>query len=157
MNFQELISTFGLYLSTFIVCLVSGFVPFINAEVYLILVSAMAPKQAALPIILLSVAGQMSAKSILYLTGKGLVKLNLARYEKKMGQVMAKFQKWRNKSDLFIFLSALGGFPPFYLVSILAGIFELNFKRFFIWGSAGRLVRFSIVVLFPELLKGLLK
>lgn len=157
MNFQELISTYGLYLSTFIVCLVSGFVPFINAEVYLILVSAMAPKDAALAIILISVAGQMLAKSILYLAGKGLLKLNLSRYEKKMDQAIAKFQKWRNKSDFFIFLSAFSGFPPFYLVSILAGLFELNFKRFFVWGSAGRLVRFSMVVLFPELVKGLLK
>ncbi len=154
MNFEELISQFGLYLATFIVCLVSGIVPFVNAEAYLILVSALSDKSDALPIILIATSGQMIAKSIMYLAGAGFLKLPTGKYEQKINKVKEKFTKWENKTAALIFVSGSLGFPPFYIVSILCGVLKINFMKFFLFGFLGRLLRFTITVLFPQLIKG---
>jgi len=155
MSFEELIAKFGIYLSTFIVCLASGFFPFVNAELYLVTVSAMTPKNVVFPLILISTVGQMLAKSVIYLTGRGILKLPLGNVSKKLDKATQKFQKWEGKTDPFIFLIAFFGVPPFYVVSILAGILRLNFFRFLASGFCGRFLRFSITVLFPQFIKGI--
>ena len=152
-EFEEIITKVGLYLATFIICLVSGILPLVQAEAYLISISAISSKSVALPIILISTFAQMLAKTIMYLAGRGFLNLPIGKYEKKIDKVREKFTKWENKTDLFIFISAFTGFPPFFTVSILSGILKLNLKRFFIFGFFGRFVRFSIVVLFPQLIK----
>src|SRR6185503_16476459 len=63
-----------LYVGTFLFSLVSGLVPVVNIEVYLLAVAAYT-KGPAWPIILLATAGQTLAKYFLYLAGRGLVRL----------------------------------------------------------------------------------
>lgn len=157
MNFDKLIVQFGVYLSTYIACLVSGFLPLVNAEVFLVLVSAITPKSSAPLIILLATIGQMTAKATIYMAGRGSLKLPLKKYEQKMGKVIQKFEKKRMATNSFIFLSAFTGLPPFYIVSILAGVLKLKFLNFLICGFSGRLIRFSVVVLFPQLFKEIFK
>lgn len=55
-----------------------------------------------------------------------------------------------------IFVSAFSGFPPFFAISVLAGAVSAPLRRFVVAGSLGRLLRFSAVVLFPDLLKDVL-
>lgn len=154
MDIELLIAKFGLHLATFIVCLISGFVPVVNAEIYLITVSSFSAKTEIFFLIFISTSGQMMAKSIMYLSGRGVLNVSFLKYEKKIEKVKEKFKKWENKSFLFVFLSASSGFPPFYVVSILSGMLKLNFKWFLISGFLGRFVRFSVAVLFPQLIKG---
>ena len=54
------------------------------------------------------------------------------------------------------FLSALVGFPPFFLVSLVAGVARVGFGWFLAWGTFGRLLHFAAVALAPGLLKRLL-
>ncbi|MCH7761105.1 VTT domain-containing protein [candidate division TA06 bacterium] len=157
MNYEDLITKFGVYLSTFLVCLVSGFVPVVNAEVYLVLISAFVPISLVPPLIFLSTLGQMTAKSILFYAGRGVLNLPLRRYEKKIDRVREKFEKWKPRTDLFILLSASTGFPPFYIVSVLAGVMKMSFVRFFIFGFTGRFLRFSVTLLLPQLVKGFIQ
>ena len=77
----------------------------------------------------------------------------MGKYEAKLAEAEKKFEKWQGKSDLFVFLSASVGMPPFYIVSILAGVVKLNFFRFFSAGLVGRFIRFGILALFPHLLR----
>ena len=51
-----------------------------------------------------------------------------------------------------VFLSALVGFPPFFVVSLAAGALGVEFRRFFAAGAIGRLVHFTVVACIPELL-----
>jgi membrane protein YqaA with SNARE-associated domain len=134
---------------------ISGFVPVVNAEIYLVTVSALSSKSAVIYLVFISSSGQMVAKSIMYLTGRGSLKLPFKMRNGKLEEVQKKFSKWENKTYLFIFISASTGFPPFYFVSILAGMLKLNFKMFLIFGFIGRALRFSLVILFPQLLKGI--
>jgi membrane protein YqaA with SNARE-associated domain len=49
-----------------------------------------------------------------------------------------------------IFLSALIGIPPFFIVSVAAGAIGLAFPRFLAVGAAGRLAHFTVVAFVPE-------
>lgn len=143
----------GLALATYAYCLVSGLVPVVNTEVYLLSVSALAPRHVALTLILASTCGQMTAKSLMYLVGRGALKLPLGRHEARLEQAGAALQRWRGRTDLLLFASAFTGLPPFYALSIVAGTLRHNFARFFCAGFLGRLLRFAALVLFPQALK----
>ncbi|MDI6808845.1 MAG: VTT domain-containing protein [Candidatus Eisenbacteria bacterium] len=157
MNLQHLFAEYGLYPSTFLVCFVSGFIPVVNAEVYLAAVSMVAPKFSAFPLAFTAASGQMIAKSIIYLAGRGVLRLPIKRYEKKMDRVAEQIEAWGTKTGLFTFISAFTGFPPFYAVSFLAGVLNVKFQRFFLYGFLGRLLRFFVVVLFPRAVGELIK
>jgi len=154
-SIQSIISNYGLYSGTYIICFVSGFVPIINAEIFLIFVSSVVTKSLFIPVLLLATIGQMTAKAVFFFSGMGVVKLSLKRYENKINDAMLKMQKWESKADWFIFLSSFTGFPPFYIITIVAGMIRHNFFRFFVSGFVGRLLRFGLLMLFPQFFKQL--
>lgn len=153
MNLENYLTPENLYLSTFVLCFISGFVPLVNAEAVVIAAAAFSGQEMILEIAIISAFGQMIAKGILYFAGRGVLNIPMGKYEAKLAEVEQKFERWRGKSDLFIFLSASVGFPPFYVVSILAGVVKHNFYRFFLFGMAGRTIRFGLLALFPHLLR----
>ena len=152
---NSIVSDYGVYAGTYIICLISGFVPVVNAEIFLIFVSTLLTKQLLFPVLLLATIGQMTAKAILFMSGMGILKLSLKRYENKIGKIEAKMHRWGSKNDVFIFLSSFTGFPPFYIVTIVAGMLRHNFFRFFVSGFTGRLLRFGLIILFPQFFKQL--
>ncbi len=152
-EFNDITAWFGIYAGTFIFCFLSGFIPIFNAEAWLVAVSAVSPLHVAIPLIVLSSLGQMSAKILVFLAGRGGRKLPLGKYEGKIEQAREKFERWKGKNDLLIFISAFTGFPPFYIISFLAGVLEFHLLRFAVAGLAGRLLRFGVVVYSPQLLK----
>ena len=151
----QLLQSVGVFGGTYVICLVSGFIPIVNAELFLIWISLMISKTEYIPILLLATAGQMTAKILMFLSGKGVINISKKRYEKKIGEIQAKMKKWESKIDIFIFLSSFTGFPPFYVVSVLSGMTHVNIIRFFIAGTLGRLLRFGLVMYFPHLFKQL--
>jgi membrane protein YqaA with SNARE-associated domain len=154
MDFSRWFDPDQVYLATFVVSFVSGFVPIVNTEAYLLSVSALS-SVPAVPVVLLSTAGQMSAKLLLYLGGRGLVKLPLGRPGQKLDKVRAELERRRGKTDALIFASAFLGFPPFYAVTVLAGVVQVPLLDFLLPSTAGRLLRFASVFLFPQLVKRL--
>jgi membrane protein YqaA with SNARE-associated domain len=151
---EGLIGQAWLIAGTFLYCIGSGFIFVMNAELYLLAVSAISPPGAIAPLILAASLGQMVAKSAMYLGGRGVLKLPLGKYQEKMDKVSEKLHRSRAGPGGFVFLSASTGLPPFYLVSILAGTLRLPFLVFFLPGFAGRLIRFGLLVLSPQLAKG---
>lgn len=152
---EELLAKTGIYVATFIIALVSGLVPVVNAEAYLLLVSAILPPGAVLPVVLLAASGQMIAKLALYLTGKGALRLPLRRWDEKIEAWRTRIETRKGRADVLIFVSAFVGLPPFYVLSIVAGILRFRLAEFVVWGFVGRSLRFGVVVLFPQFVKGL--
>ena len=151
MDFEALTGKVGIYLASFVVGFVSGLVPFVNSEIYLVAVSTMAAKPALLPIAMISAAGQMVAKTILYYAGRGVFKINMGKYQSKIETVQEKFERWDKKTDLLVLISAAVGLPPFYVVSFVAGALKLNVIKFVVTGLVGRGIRFAVIVYFPQL------
>lgn len=157
MNFEQMLTHYGLYLSTYIIAVISGFVPVVNIEVYLVWVAAFTPRSQGLPIAILATLGQMTAKTLMYLGGAGILKITLRKPEEKIAAIQKKFESWKNRTSLFIFLSAFLGVPPFYLVSVASGALKIKLPLFLIAGLTGRFLRFGITVFFPHLIKSIFR
>jgi membrane protein YqaA with SNARE-associated domain len=153
MDISWLIAFFGIYLGSFVVGFVGGLIPITITEIFLVGMSIFAPKEFLIPIILLSVLGQMAAKSIFYFAGRGIVKIAIKKDDKSFDKTLKKFKKWENKTGPLIFMAGVIGIPPLYVTSILCGSFKINYFKFLVWGGTGRLIRFALVVLFPQLIK----
>jgi len=144
---QALLAQYGWHLGTFVYASLSGVIPVLNCEVFLLMLAAAAPRPMLPWLVLTTTVGQMIAKSLLYWGGRGVVRLP-ARYQNVLGSFGCRLGTgW--KAPALVFASAAVGIPPFYAMSIFCGALRWSFTSFLIFGSLGRLVRFSMVLLVP--------
>lgn len=143
----------GIYLATLIISVVSGLVPLVNGELYLIAAILVAGDPGvAIALALIVAIGQMIAKIGLYYTARGATELGrTTRLGAKLDRAQLVVERWRNKPLSVLLLSAVAGIPPFYLVSLAAGVLRIRFGAFLLLGLAGRAIRFvalALVVLY---------
>jgi membrane protein YqaA with SNARE-associated domain len=143
----------GTHVTTLVVSLLSGLIPFINIETYLIAVAAFTPA-AAWPVILITTFGQMVAKVILYQAGRRGLRPLTGRFRDKLERAEAAFRRHPAGPDVVVLVSAITGIPPFYGVSVLAGVMRLSLVRFLAVATPGRLLRFALVFYAPRLVQG---
>ena len=150
---MELATALGFLVGSLVVGLVSGLVPVINTEAYLLAVAAFAPSDRLLPVVVLTTLGQMIAKSLLYLAGSGVMSPRF------LGARAARLEEVKNRLEsaptgvaALVFASAAAGWPPFYLVSLAAGSLRYSLARFVLVGGSGRLLRFAALVAVARLL-----
>jgi membrane protein YqaA with SNARE-associated domain len=149
---STLLTPTQLFATSFGVAFVSGFVPLVTIEAYVVSAIVMGGASSWLPIVIASTLGQMLAKSLLYLSGRGLVRLPFTRHPKKLLEIQAWLQRREAHSGMALFLSAMVGFPPFYILSLLAGSLRIPFPLFLGAGLLGRFLRFSLFAWFPKLM-----
>lgn len=151
MSSEEIVVRLGIPLATFAWCLASGIVPVVNAELFLLGVAALTPPSGLWLVVVLATAGQMVAKTFMYLAGAGVFRLPFGTKRKvDLEAVRARVARWRSK-DALVFVSAAVGLPPFYVISILAGTLRFPYPRFIGFGMAGRFLRFALIVAVPSL------
>ncbi len=148
MSPDALVAGLGYPLATFVYCVASGFIPVVNAELFLVGVAALAPREVLPAVAALAAAGQMVAKCGMYLGGRGVVALPKGKRHEDVARWQARAERWRSK-DLLVLVSASVGLPPFFVTSILAGSLRLPFGRFLVAGYLGRLLRFGVIVAVP--------
>jgi membrane protein YqaA with SNARE-associated domain len=137
----------GTYLGTFVLCFVSGLVPFVNAEIWLVAVTLAVATPVKLPVIvLLAAAGQVTAKVLLYHAAMGALKMPTGRFKEKVEKARHKVASWKKRPHLVLWTSATVGLPPFYVVSLLAGALEYRLRALLAIGMTGRTLRFGTVV-----------
>jgi membrane protein YqaA with SNARE-associated domain len=147
-----------LVLSYFGLAVASAVFPWVNAEVIVLSLPAVAPSRAALILlVLIATAGQMTGKCFLYWAGRKGNKVLPGR----AGQILTK---WRHRLEArpsravaLVLISSVVGLPPFYLMTLLAGALRMNFLVYLTAGTAGRLVRFGVLVTLPQLALSLFK
>jgi membrane protein YqaA with SNARE-associated domain len=149
---HDLVAMFGLYGGTFAVAILTGLVPVVNAEVFLVgLVRLAVDRSSQLPAIVIAAAvGQMIAKIGLYHAGRGMLELPRGRHKdrhrEKLATVRKKLDSWKAKPYLVYGVSSVTGLPPFYLTVLAAGAMKIRFNAFLAIGLAGRLLRFAVLV-----------
>ncbi len=147
MSTLELAQSFGFLGASFFVGLSGGLLPLINIEIFLLAAAAIASPPSLFAIVALTAAGQMAAKSLLYLAGSGVVRLPHARrYEVRLLALTARLTRRPKAAAAIVFTSAAIGFPPFYLVSVAAGTARFSLTEFLLVGGCGNLLRFGAVV-----------
>ena len=150
---MELATALGFLVGSLVVGLVSGLVPVLNTEAYLLAVAAFAPSERLLPVIVLTTLGQMIAKSLLYLAGSGVMSQRfLGARAARLEEVKSRLETAPLGVAALVFASAAAGWPPFYLVSLAAGSLRWSLSRFLLVGGSGRLLRFTAVVAVSRLL-----
>lgn len=139
----------GIYLATLIVSVLSGLVPIINGEVYLVAAILVAGDPTiSIVLALIVAAGQMIAKIGLYYAAKGAGELGTrTRFAQSLAKARALVERWENKPLTLLFVSAVFGLPPFYLVSLLAGLVGIRLRTFLLLGIVGRVIRFVALAL----------
>jgi membrane protein YqaA with SNARE-associated domain len=148
----DLVRHAGWHGATFTYCLAAGLLPFLSSEAYLLWLAVAAPKAQLLPLAATACLGQMTAKSLVYAAGRGLLRLPAARDNARLEAVQRRMGHGTG-SPLLVFLSALTGLPPFYWFTLAAGTLRWRFVPFFLSGLAGRALRFSAVLLIPQALE----
>ncbi len=144
-------SAIGLYASCFLLSIVSALIPWVNGEVLLLSLAALVRTPFPLiALVLLASAGQMAGKCVLYWAGRGVVPLRSGRIGKTMTSWKERFERSSSRPMGLVFVSSALGIPPFYVITVLAGAFRLRFGRFIAVGTCGRLVRFGVLVLVPQ-------
>lgn len=144
----------SVYVVTFLVSVASGFVPLVNVEAYLLLASAtVGSREAVLPLALVAALGQMVAKVVIYLGGRGILRLPLGRYAERIERAKVRAERWEGSTGTLVLVSASVGLPPFYVITALMGMIRYNLTMFILLGLVGRFARFALVAAFPELLQ----
>ena len=146
---DSIVAALGIYAGTLVVGVLSGLVPVINGEVFLVgVVLITGQLWPAIALALLVAVGQMIAKVILY---KGVERASEAgkqtRFGAKLDKARAKIEKWQDKPYAVTFISAITGLPPFYLVTLIAGALGVRFRTFILIGIVGRVIRFVVIAL----------
>jgi len=146
---DSIVAALGIYAGTLVVGVLSGLVPIINGEIFLVGVVLLSGKLwPAIALALLVAIGQMIAKIILYKAAHSATGLGKdSRLGRKIEAARAKLDKWREKPLAITFISAVTGLPPFYLITLLAGALGVRFRTFFILGIIGRVIRFVALAL----------
>ena len=140
------------YLGTFVVGVLSGLVPVVNIEVYLVAVGSLSGA-SPVPVVLLTTLGQMLGKCVLYLSGKGFIRLSIWPSWKSLEKTREALDRNKGRTEGVVFISALTGIPPFYALSVLAGVMRIPIVRFLVPGTLGRGLRFTAVMLASRFLK----
>lgn len=130
-------------LGLFAATLASGVIPFINAEVLVVAAAAALPAIGVPLVAITSTVGQMTSKASLFGLARwapqrlpGRARAALERSGKAIGR--------RGRAvDTVVFTSAATGLPPFYGVSLAAGVTGMRLGRFLLAGGVGRLIRFG--------------
>lgn len=137
------------YAVSVVVSLVSGLVPLVNIEAYLVSVALFAP-QAGWPVVLIATLGQMAAKYVLYVSGRDGLRPRAARYGPRLERAGTQLREHRLGTFSVVAMSALLGVPPFYAVSVMAGVLRLPLPRFMLVAGLCRVVRFAVVFYSPR-------
>ena len=145
--------TLSLYGGTLVVCAVSGVVPLIQTELYLVGLAAVVDPRHLPALAVIAALGQMAGKVLVYYAGRGVLRLPFKK--DRMGQWEEKLRSHRGGVDGVLFLSAFLGVPPIYAVSISAGALRWSLTRFLVVGFVGRTLRFVVVMAVPALAKSL--
>ncbi len=145
---EALVGRLGLPLATLAYCVASGFVPVLNAEIFLVAIAAVAPRESLPALAVLAAAGQMIAKYGMYLGGRGVARLPTGKRREDVVAWQERVERWRSK-DLLVLVSASVGLPPLYVTSVVAGSLKFPLVRFLMAGFLGRVLRFGLVVAVP--------
>jgi membrane protein YqaA with SNARE-associated domain len=154
MDPHELTRAFGLLAASFVVGVVSGILPMVNTEAFVLALAVLVPPASLPGAVVLITAGQMAAKALLYLSGSGALRLPvLGRRRARLAELRERLGRRRTGTAAVVFASASTGFPPFYLVSVAAGAMHWPFAVFLLVGGTGRLLRFAAIAALPGLLQ----
>jgi membrane protein YqaA with SNARE-associated domain len=144
-----------LLLGTFFYCIGSALVPLLNAEAYISAAGAMADDQLGTTLGLwvlavVAAGGQMVGKTVWYMAGRHALDWAWLARKTAKPRWQATLARWQTRigdrawvAALVLLASATLGFPPFAILSVIAGQLRIALPLFLATGMIGRTLRFA--------------
>jgi len=144
-----------LLLGTFCYCIGSALIPFLNAEAYISGVAAMAGDQLDTTLglwvlAIVAAGGQMVGKTVWYMAGRHALDWGWLARKTAKPKWQASLARWQRRignrtwvAALVLLASATFGFPPFAILSVIAGQLRIALPLFLVTGMVGRTLRFA--------------
>ena len=98
-------SVADVWVATLAAAFLSGFLPLVNIEAYLLGAAALLPGAPPLVVVVPAALGQMAAKAVLFLGGRGLVRLPLKARDRaiaaaaRLGTRRPPWARWRRRAS----------------------------------------------------------
>ena len=135
------------------VAFVSALVPLVNIEAYLGVRSTVGSLHSIWLLGLAAALGQMVGKLVWYYLGANSLSWAWVRRRMDKPKAQERLARWQTRTatrpvlaGALVFGSAFSGFPPFAILSVLAGQLRMNVMLFFALGLVGRWLRFAGVL-----------
>jgi membrane protein YqaA with SNARE-associated domain len=130
----------------------SAVFPWVNAEIIVLSLPALASsKTALLVLVLVATGGQMTGKCALYWAGRKGNRVLQGRPGTALSKWRERLEARPSKAAALVLVSSVAGLPPFYVMTLLAGALKMNFLLYLTMGTTGRLLRFGFLVTLPHL------
>ncbi len=139
--------------SLFLIGIASALIPLVNIEAYLGVRAAVASVSGIWVLSMVAALGQMLGKVVWYYLGASALSWGWVRRRAEQPKNAARLELWRARTHerpavagSLVFVSAFTGFPPFAVLSVLAGQLRMSLTLFLGLGLAGRWLRFAAVL-----------
>jgi membrane protein YqaA with SNARE-associated domain len=142
-----------LWITTVAIAGIGSVLPFAPIEPFLLGLGLIAPRSMLVPLALLATASHMLGKAVLYLGSGKAIEVLPARQKAAIERARIRLSQHRAYQYLTVFVSAIGGIPPFYAITVAAALVQLPLVPFLAMGTVGRAMRFMALVLLPELFR----
>jgi membrane protein YqaA with SNARE-associated domain len=146
------------------VAFVSALVPLVNIEAYLGVRGSVGSMQSVWLLAFAAALGQMVGKLVWYYLGATSLSWAWVRKRMDTPKAQERLELWRTRTakrpvlaGALVLASAFSGFPPFAILSVLAGQLRMNVVLFFGLGLVGRWLRFAGVLGGAAWLTGLVR
>ncbi len=142
-----------LVLTTLVVAFASALLPFVNIEAYLAAVGAAIRDVGVWEVAAAAAIGQTAGKVVLYYAAEWAMNLPWIRRKMATPKWKASYERWRlwiaahpGGTTAVLFASASVGFPPLYVMAVLAGQLRVNIWLFVTTCLVGRYLRFLVLL-----------
>ncbi len=142
-----------LVLTTLVVAFGSALIPFINIEAYLAAVGAAIQDVGVWWVAGAAAVGQTTGKVGLYYASDWAMRLPWIKKKMATPKWKESHEKWSrriherpNQTALLLFASASLGFPPLYVMAVLAGQLRVRLWLFIATCLVGRYIRFLVIL-----------
>lgn len=137
------------YLLVGSMCFFTGYIPSVSTEVFLAGIGlTLAPSQI-LPLAFLGALMQTIAKCHLYFLSNRIAYCLSFKSRRKLILLRRRFTQQESISNSLLFISALVGLPPYYLMNLVCGLLDTGWFHFCMIGFIGMFIRFSVCLAFP--------
>ncbi|ROR91637.1 hypothetical protein [Nocardioides aurantiacus] len=138
-----------LLLLTFGFGIISSSIPVFNMEAYISVAYATNDDRNALLLAAVASLGQNIGKLAWYYGSRSAIGVPFMRKRMQSPKRQAQLARWQRTvegrpvvSGALNFVSAAAGFPPFFVMAVLAGTLRMNVVVFFVTGLVGRTLFF---------------
>jgi membrane protein YqaA with SNARE-associated domain len=142
-----------LVLTTLVVAFGSAVIPFINIEAYLAAVGAAVQDFGVGWVALAAAVGQTAGKVTLYYAAEWTMRLPWIRKKMATAKWQESYDRWSKRINshpgqtaALLFASASIGFPPLYVMAVLAGQLRVRLSLFIATCLVGRYLRFLAIL-----------